>query len=184
MKKLLGLLVCSSLLFSCKNDPKVAGATEVKPTSDAPVTDSRGYEFGDDKFIEIGKKSSAAMESKDIDSWSANLADNAVYQWNNFDSIVGKAAITDYWKKRATDIVDSISFTKQVWLPIKVNKPMVEGQLTGNYLLCWQITYARYKTGKSMKQRVHLVYHFNDNNKIDRLSQYLDRVPINAAMAN
>lgn len=67
-------------------------------------------------------------------------------------------------------------------MPIKVNTPLTEGQVTGNYVLYWFASYAKYKTGKSMKQRIHMVYHFNDNDKIDRVSQYLYREPINAAM--
>jgi ketosteroid isomerase-like protein len=46
----------------------------------------------------------------------------------------------------------------------------------------WYMLYAKYKTGKSMTQRSHMVIHFDDNDKIDRTTLYLDRVPINAAM--
>jgi len=34
-----------------------------------------------------------------------------------------------------------------------------------------------------MTQRIHTVYHFDANDKIDRVSQYIDWVPIKAAMA-
>ena len=34
-----------------------------------------------------------------------------------------------------------------------------------------------------MIQSIHTVQHFDANDKIDRVVQYLDRVPINAAMA-
>lgn len=179
MKKVFALLACSALFFAC-NDPKKT--EEKEPKAETKATASRGYEFGDDKFVEIGKKAATSLESGDIDSWVANYADDAVYHWNNFDSLAGKAAITDYWKKRRTDVIDSMSFTKQIWLPVKVNTPLTEGQMTGNYLLYWFVSYTKYKTGKSMKQRIHMVFHFNDKDKIDRVSQYLDRVPINEAM--
>jgi ketosteroid isomerase-like protein len=179
MKKVFHLLVCSALFFAC-NDPKTAEKKEA--TAETPATSSKGYEFADDKFVEIGKKATASLESGDVDGWAANYADNAVYHWNNFDSLVGKAAITDYWKKRRADVIDSMSFTKQIWLPVKVNTPLTEGQMTGNYALYWFVSNTKYRTGKSMKQRIHMVFHFNDSDKIDRVSQYLDRVPINEAM--
>lgn len=167
-------------MFSCSESPKTEEKTGSQTAPSA--TEAKAYEFGDDKLVEILKKGSASLESGDIDGWLVSFADNAVYHWNNYDSLAGKAAISDYWKKRRADVIDSMSFTKQIWMPIKLNKPMVEDQLTGNYVLCWQVTYARYKTGKSMKQRIHMVYHFDANDKIDRVSQYLDRAPINAAM--
>jgi hypothetical protein len=183
MKKLLGLLVCSALLFSCGNDPKTAESAEAKADTSSPTAGSKDYEFADAKFVELGKKHMAYLVSGDIDGWMTEFADNAIYRWNNFDSLAGKTAIIDYWKKRRTDVIDSMSFSSDVWLPVKVNKPLTAGQLTGNYALCWYIVKAKYKTGKSMSQRVHTVFHFDANDKIDRITQYLDRVPINAAMA-
>ena len=179
MKKVFGLLVCSALFFAC-NDSKAPEKTEFK--AETPASSSKNYELGDDKFVEIAKKATASLEHGDVDGWAANYADNAVYLWNNFDSLIGKAAITDYWKKRRADVIDSMSFTSQIWIPMKVNTPLTEGQATGNYVLSWFVTYAKYKTGKSMKQRIHMVFHFNDNDKIDKVFQYLDRVPINQAM--
>ena len=183
MKKVFGWLVCSALLFSCSNDPKTTANTESKAASDAPASESKDYEFADGKFVELGKKHMAYLESGDIDGWMAEFADNAVYRWNNLDSLTGKAAITDYWKKRRTDVIDSMSFSSDIWLPIKINKPQAAGQLTGNYALCWYIVKAKYKTGKSMTQRIHTVFHFDANDKVDRVFQYLDRAPINAAMS-
>lgn len=181
MKKVFGLLVCLALFFAC-NDSKTAEKTETN--AETPTPSSKDYELGDDKFVEIGKKAIASLERGDIDDWAASYADNAVYRWNNFDSLAGKAAITDYWKKRRADIIDSMSFTSQIWIPMKINKPLAEGQATGNYALYWYVVYAKYKTGKSMKQRMHMVFHFDDNDKIDRVTQYLDRMPVNAAMEN
>lgn len=184
MKKLFGLLISAALLFSCNNDSATTeAATDTKATPEPLAAASKDYEFADTKFVDIAKKHLTYLESGDIDGWMTSFADNAIYRWNNFDSLVGKAAITDYWKKRRTDVIDSMSFSGDIWMPVKVNKPQAEGQLTGNYALSWYIVNSKYKTGKSMKQRIHTVFHFDANDKIDRVSQYLDRVPINAAMA-
>jgi hypothetical protein len=182
MKKLLGLIACSALFFACDNS-KTAENTDAKTASASSVTASKDFEFADTKFVDIAKSGMANLVSGDIDAWMTRFADNAIYRWNNLDSLTGKAAITDYWKKRRADVIDSMSLTGDIWMPVKVNKPQAAGQLTGNYALCWHKVYARYKTGKTMTQRIHTVYHFDDNDKIDRVFQYMDRAPIIAAMA-
>lgn len=183
MKKLFGLLLCSALLFSCGDSPKTEEKTESKTGPDVSAA-SGDYEVGDTKFVDIAKKHIAHLESGDIDSWMIDFADNAIYRWNNFDSLTGKVAITDYWKKRRTDAIDSMSFSKDIWMPVKVNVSQAEGHRTGNYVLCWYVVTAKYKTGKTMSQRIHTVFHFDASDKVDFVSQYLDRAPINAAMAN
>lgn len=184
MKRLLGLLVCSSILYACSDSNTKAPADTATETGKvAAATESKDYEIGDEKYVELGKSGFANLSSGDIDTWMAGFADSAIYRWNNLDSLMGKPAITEYWKKRRTDVIESINFSSQVWLPIKLNKAQVPGQLTGNYALSWNLVTAKYKTGKTMVQRIHTVFHFDANDKVDRVFQYLDRVPINAAMA-
>lgn len=181
MKKVLAWALGSTLLFACSNpksaDEKTASTgdtTAAAPTKPQPV------EFADAKYTEIGKKHLADMSSGDIDSWMAGFADNAVYVWNNFDSLGGKAAISAYWKKRRKDVIDSISFSNEIWLPLKVNQPQATEQ-TGIWLLSWYVVRSKYKTGKSVAEGIHTDIHFDANDKIDRVVQYLDRAPINAA---
>jgi ketosteroid isomerase-like protein len=182
MKKLLGLVICFVLLFSCNDNEKTELASESNSVADKSAAESKDYEIGDMKLVDIAKKSSQYLESGDIDSWMTIFADNATYRWNNLDSVVSKAAISDYWKKRRTDIIDSISFSNEIWTALKVNRAQSAMQMTGNYVLGWHLVYARYKTGKSMTQRIHTSYHFNDAGLIDRVSTYMDRALINAAM--
>lgn len=173
----------STLFFGCNNEK--ASEPEAKTeTTTAAVTETKTApaEFADAKYGDMGRKGLAALSAGDIDGWTNDYADNAVYVWNNGDSLVGKAAIKDYWKKRRTEAIDSITFTNQIFLPIKVNQPQSVEQ-AGIWLLGWYMTSAKYKTGKRMTQWIHTDMHFNDADKIDRVIQYLDRVPINAAMA-
>jgi ketosteroid isomerase-like protein len=183
MKKVFGWLACSALLVACNSDPKTTEGTETKTATEVATAPADYEIISDSKLTDIAKKHLVYLEKGDIDSWMADFADNAVYRWNNFDSLAGKAAITDYWKKRRTDVIDSMSFSMDIWMPVKVNKSQAPGHLTGNYVLSWYVVNAKYKTGKSMKQRLHTVFHFDANDKIDRVSQYLDRALINAAMA-
>jgi ketosteroid isomerase-like protein len=66
-------------------------------------------------------------------------------------------------------------------LAVKVNK--AENIKTLNFLLGWYKTTVKYK-GESMTQGIHTVFHFDENDKIDVVNQYLDRATIMEAMKN
>ena len=138
-------------------------------------------EFADPKYTAIGKQMLAHFSSGDIDGYTANFADNAVYHWNSGDSLAGKAAIHDYWAKRWSEVIDSVNFKNEIWLPIKVNKPQSVEQ-PGTWLLSWYQVHAKYKNGKSMTQWMHLDFHFNNADKIDNVIHYRDNAPILAAL--
>ncbi|MBA2762392.1 MAG: nuclear transport factor 2 family protein [Segetibacter sp.] len=179
MKQMITVLLCGSLLFACNPSEKKDDESNQQKTNET----DRGYVFGDDKYTDIANTSMNALSTGDADGFIAAYADNAVFRWSGGDSLNGKAAINNYWKKRRAEVIDSHSYSNQIWLPIKVDKPMTDGQLTGNYVLGWNMVHAKYKSGKSMSQRMHMVFHFDANDKIDRVTQYLDRVPINAAQS-
>ena len=177
MKKIIMIACCFLLIASCKKE-------ESKEMDKAVATDdtvTKPAEFADPKYAEIGKKTLAAMEKGDMDSWMEIYADSAVYQWNSGDSLVGKAAIASYWKDRRANVIETIKFQDAIWLPIMVNKPQsVEAK--GVWLLSWYKTTAKYKNGKEMTQWIHTDYHFNSEDKVDRVIQYIDKAPINAAL--
>jgi hypothetical protein len=182
MRKTIAMAFAVSLFFACSNqksEDKAATTTDsavaVAPAKTLPT------EIGDGKYVEIGKTGNANLSSGNIDAWMTSFADNAVYVWNNGDSLAGKPAITAYWKKRRGDVIDSISFTHDIWLAVKVNEPQQPEHLPGNWALGWYLTQAKYKTGKRMAQWIHTAIHFDANDKIDRVVQFLDRAPINAA---
>jgi ketosteroid isomerase-like protein len=183
MKKLIGFFVSVFFLLSCDSDHQASETGSRKPVTATAPAEIKDYEFADNKFKDIGKKGMDALAKGDVDTWLNNYADNASFRWSAGDSLAGKPAIAAYWKKRRTEVIDSLSYSNEVWLPIKVNVPQATTQLPGNYALLWAMVHAKYKTGKSMSQRMHMVFHFDANDKIDRCTQYIDRVPINAAMA-
>jgi len=145
---------------------------------------AQATEFADAKYTAIGKTALSAMQGGDIDKWASMFADNARYYWSSGDSLIGKAAITDFWKKRRSDVIESMNFTSDIWLAVKVNQPQQAVQTRGVWLLGWYLINAKYKTGKSMTQWTHVDLHFDANDKVDQLIQYIDRVPINAATSN
>jgi hypothetical protein len=181
MKKTIALALACSLFFACSGPKTDDKAATTDTTAAAAPVKLLPTEIGDSKFVDIGKSGNASLSSGNIDAWMTSFADNAVYVWNNGDSLAGKPAITTYWKQRRGSVIDSINFTHDIWLSVKVNKPQQPEHLAGNWLLGWYLTQAKYKTGKKMAQWIHTAIHFDANDKIDRVVQFLDRAPINAA---
>jgi hypothetical protein len=181
MKKTIAMAFAIFLFFACTNQKTEDKAATTADSVAAAPAKQLPTEIGDAKYVEIGKMGNASLSSGNIDAWMNSFADNAVYIWNNGDSLAGKPAITAYWKKRRGDVIDSINFTQDIWLSVKVNQPQQAAHLPGNWLLGWYLTQAKYKTGKRMAQWIHTAMHFDANDKIDRVVQFLDRAPINAA---
>ena len=184
MKRILVLFAITAVLHSCsspaddqkKKDEAAAAPTEAAKPAEPPAT-----EIGDLKSIEKSKAAMEAMHNKDIDGFAASYADNVVYSWNNFDSLVGKAAVVKYWKDRYATVLDSLTFTNLVFLPLKVNKSD-QGVQTGDWMMSWYITHAKYKNGKKMSQWIQNTMHLNAEGKIDRVLQFRDQAPIMAAL--
>jgi ketosteroid isomerase-like protein len=178
MRKIFLFVLCALVFVSCKKEEAVKA--EMANTSTDTIT--KPAEFADPKYAEIGKKTLVDMEKGDMDSWMNIYADNAVYVWNSGDSLVGKPAIASYWKQRRVNVIETITFKDAIWLPIMVNKPQsVEAK--GVWLLAWYKTTAKYRNGKEMTQWIHTDYHFDSNDKVDRVIQYIDKAVINAAMS-
>jgi len=181
MKKTIVMALAISLFLACTNQKSEDKAATTDSTAATAKAAPLPTEIGDAKFVDIGKSGNANLSSGNIDAWMTSFADNAVYIWNNGDSLVGKPAITAYWKQRRGSVIDSINFSQDIWLSVKVNQPQQAVHLPGNWLLGWYLTQAKYKTGKRMAQWIHTAIHFDANDKIDRVIQFLDRAPINAA---
>ena len=176
MKNFFLALCCGVALLAC-NKPKEEAATTVAA---APPPQS---EIGDPKFAVIGKQGLDQLANGDIDGWMNAFSDNAKYYFSGGDSLVGKAAIGAYWKDRRTNVIDKLSYQNDIWTPLKVNRPQKGPDQAGNWLLGWYIVTATYKNGQSMTQWIHTDYHFDANDKVDVVVQYIDRAPINAALA-
>jgi len=182
MRKILILASACITLLACNNEQK----PEAETKSESATADSSAAkppsEFADAKYTDLGKKQMAQFESGDIDGWLAGFADNAVYRWSSGDSLAGKAKIAGYWKKRRTDVIDSIKFTNDIWLPLKINVPQTSFDSPGIWLLNWYQVNVKYKNGKKLMFWVHTDYHFDNADKVDNAIQYIDRAPINAAL--
>jgi hypothetical protein len=105
-----------------------------------------------------------------------------MYRWSSGDSLAGKAAIAAYWKERRAKVIDSIQFSNDIWLPLKVNQPQKGPDIPGIWLLGWYQVNVKYKNGKKLQFWVHTDLHYNSSDKIDLAIQYIDRAPINKAL--
>jgi hypothetical protein len=177
MRSLLILLLASVLFVSCKTRT-AEGKGESASLSGAMADGSA--EFADAKYTDIGRRHAIMFENGNIEGWATMFADNAVLQWSNGDSLAGKKAITDYWINRRDQVVESIDLDNDIWLPVKVNKPQQEADIPGVWLLNWHQFTTKYRNGKTLTGWVHTDYHFNEEGKVDRMIQYMDRAPIMA----
>ncbi len=184
MKKIFILAAGSLILFSCSNNKKDETKKDETTVSSDGSKDKTPApaEFADPKYAEWGKKMTAQLSSGDIDGWLTNYADNAVYAWSAGDSLAGKPAIDKYWRDRRMNVIDSIQFSNDIWLPIKINTPQKGPDAPGIWLLSWYQVNVKYKNGKQLMFWVHTDHHYDANDKIDRSIQYVDRAPINAAL--
>ena len=186
MKKAFLPLLLAALLVAC-GEQKTDDATMVKTATAEPSATNAKHipaEFADMKYADYGRKMIAAMEQGKIEEWGNLYADDARYYWSGGDSLVGKKAILDYWTKRRAEVVESISFSNDIWTPLKVNQPQKGPDLPGVWLLSWYQVKVSYKNGKQPIQFwVHTDHHFDANDKIDRTIQYIDRLPIEKAMS-
>lgn len=178
MKKWLLALIAPLLLFSCQTRTAEGAEGKDEDVSAKLATADGAAEFADSKYTEIGMRHSIMFENGNIDGWSNLFADNAVMQWSNGDSLSGKKAIADYWKDRRAKVIESIDISNEIWLPVKVNKSQAKVDMPGVWLLHWHQFTAKYKNGKTLTGWIHTDFHFNDQNKVDRMVQYMDRAPI------
>ena len=176
MKKLIILLFGCALLWAC-NQPKPEPETPAEEVKPGPV------EIGDSKFIDVSKESLNSLVSGNLDGFTNAFADDAKFFWNYGDSVVGKAAIVEYWKERRNNVIDTLIMSEDVWLVINANESPGANVPTGTWVFGWYTATAKYKaTGKSMTQSIHQAGHFNQSGKIDIMYQYLDRALIQAAL--
>lgn len=175
MKKILFGVFVSTIFISC------AEKAEEKPREEtaAATTESKkaASEILDISEADGVKAGTAALANKDINGMTASYDDNIIYRWSGGDSAVGKQAVIDYWNGRMK-LIDSLSFSDNVLLAVKVNEPQSKYDHVGKWVLAWNFTHVKYKNGKWLHFGVHTVYHYNDAGKVDEVTQYIDRQPI------
>ncbi len=176
MKKTFMGLILAAFLFACNNEKKDANVTE--PATVKSSTDTKpSTEILDMSSADIVKRSFTAFSKGDVDGMVADYADTVRYLWSGLDSIIGKQAVVDYWKKRWA-IIDSASFLENIYLPINMSEAQSKYAPTGKWILHWTLVDVKYKNGKKLNFWAHYVNHLNADGKIDLVGAYVDRAPI------
>ena len=182
MRKILTGLMSLTLLAACNSKSEESAKSGADTTATvAATTEQKAAEIADAKYMDFGKRFLSSFSKGDIDGWLSDWADNAIFVWNNGDSLAGKAAVAKYWKDRWTNL-DSITFVNQIWLPMQVNKPQ-SVEAPGIWLLGWYMFNEKFKNGKRVVQWAHDLIHFGSDGKIDRQIHFVDMAPIKAALA-
>jgi len=175
------LFACLSIAVAACNTPAPKEETVPAVTASEAPAEKGPLEFAPAKYSDICKNALSGLSSGNVDAFVKDMAENCVYRFNSGDSIAGKPAITKYWADRRGKTIDKISFSNDLWLPLTVTETNPDNVRRGTWVLSWFTTAATYKSGKSMTQSIHTLFHFNDSEQIDEVIQYLDRAPINAA---
>ncbi|MEJ1239266.1 hypothetical protein WBG78_14110 [Chryseolinea sp. T2] len=170
------VIVCLVVMTACakREESAPAPVAETKP---------QPTEFADPKFVDIGKKALADLNANNLDGFMTNFSENSRYYFSAGDSLIGKAAISAFWKDRFSSLVESAQFYDDIWTPLKVNVSQSRSDLPGVWLLCWYRVNVTYKNGAKLNYAVHTDFHFDGSDKIDLTVLYMDRAPIVAALA-
>ena len=169
-------MVFAPFLFACNNEQKKGEAAA--PDANAAKTGAPVELILDSNFVNTTKASMAAFEKKDIEGYTANMADDVKFRWSSGDSLVGKQAVKDYWTRRF-NMVETFNLSNPIFLPIKANESPNGGvTAAGKWMLTWYMVHVKYKNNKELYFWVHNAQHYNSADKIDESAQYVDRHPI------
>ena len=180
MKKVLLVSCCVLMLAACKEEPEKTTQTVMAGDS---AQNPPPVAFADQRYVDMGKKAWDKFAAGDIDGWASSFAENIKFRWSAGDSLSGKAEVVKYWKDRRANVIESLEITNGIWLPLNVNEPQ-STESKGTWLLNWHQVKATYKNNESLSFWIHIDMHYNNEDKVDEIIQYIDRAPINAALAN
>lgn len=176
MKRILSVIFIASLLVACNNEKaaETAATPEVKADKAAAPVEL----IMDSNLVNSVKAAFTAFENKDIDGYTANLADDVMFRWSGGDSLAGKQAVKDWFTGRF-NIIDNIKFSDHIFLPVMANVSPNGGATTsGKWMLSWYQVNVKYKNGKAIMFWAHNAQHYNSAGKVDQFTQYIDRHPL------
>jgi len=175
MKKNFIMAMGCLLFIACNNEKK-----EESKMDDSKKTMSSDEKKPANELLDLSaadpiKKSFAAFSKADVDGMTAVYDDNVRYTWSSGDSLIGKKAVTDYYKGR-WKLIDSVTVSNEIVLPVQINESQQPKYAPpGKWILYWAMLDVKYKNGKKINFWLHNVNHMNDAGKVDFVGQYLDR---------
>jgi hypothetical protein len=171
MKKIFMAATVCMLFFACNNEKKEDSNQTTTTSGDKkPSFEALDLSEGD-----VIKNSFSAFGKGDIEGMTAAYDDNIRYTWSGGDSLIGKKAVQDFWKNRWSKVIDSLSFSEHIVVPIIANVKQSEFAPTGKWILHWVMTNVTYKNKAKLVFWSHSVNHINDGGKVDFIGMYYDQ---------
>jgi hypothetical protein len=171
----LGLLFCSVFLISC---------LETKENEVAEVTiEQPAVEAASQKYANIVEECLNVMQDFNFDGLGVYIADDVQWYWPNGGMetrsiIKGKQNVINFWENwRATSGVESMQFYNSDFMPLRTNRSNDQYNVVGVVVLYYGDITIYGKAGSTIV-RQHLVFSFNDDDKIKNIFSYYDRTGI------
>ncbi len=170
---------------AASNTAKTASTDATKMTTPPDI------EIAPQEYATLAEASIQKGADNDIDGRGAMLADDVEFYYPDGDQntrtkIIGKTAVINWLKSsRINGGQKSTTLSAFNTIPLKVNKKLNAGSLSGYQVISYFTNSSVYNNGNSTSVRMNVVQHFNDNKLIDRIITYYDRTPfIKAAGKN
>lgn len=175
MKKVFSICIVACAIMACNTttNEKETGSTTANTTSDAnatyayPVSYSANFEMGDvtkaQKIAQIWKDfdDNNLKAQKDLFADSVNITFPGMEFNGTRDSMM---AMTQQYRDGMASVKSSID-------AIMCNKSTDKGR-DGEWVSVWGNEVFAFKDGKTDSARLHEVWHFNKDGKIDYMSQF------------
>jgi len=165
--------------------------TKAATTEAAKMATPPDMEIAPQEYVTLAEASIQKGADNDIDGRGAMLSDDVEFYYPDGDQntrtkFIGKTAVINWLKSsRINGGQKSTTVSAINSFPLKVNKKMNAGALSGYQVLSYFTNSSTYNNGNSVSVRMNVVQHFNDSKLIDRIITFYDRTPfIKAAGKN
>lgn len=171
MKKV--LVVFSTLaMFAC-NPATDAAKTEVQAETSVPAASGVASVILPAAECKPLQDAIQAYADGNLDAFLAGMDDNVkIYYPGPGDSLVGKQALTQFFKTRQDSVV-SAEALNPVYMAMD-NKEVNNGAAPGKWLMAWYQWKIKYKNGKTAQFPLQITQHMNAAGKVDMGIWYYD----------
>lgn len=186
-------LLMTALLFTTAcNAPAAADTkTDAAKMEAAKMATPPDIEIAPQEYATLAESALQKIAAQDYDGWAAMLADDVEFYYPDGDQntrtkFIGKTVVVNWVKSsRINGGLKPSTISAFNTFPLKVNKKMNAGALSGYQVICFYTDSSPYNNGNTANVRRNAVLHFNDSKLIDRIINFYDRTPyIKAAGKN
>lgn len=172
MKKI--LFVFSTLfMFACNSASTDQAKTEVQPEAASPAASTVASVILPASEYKPMQDAIQAYADGNLDAFLAGMDDNVkIYYPGPGDSLVGKQAVTQFFKTRLDSVV-SAAAVRPVFMAMD-NREVNNGAAPGKWIMAWYTWNIKYKNGKTAVFPIQITQHMNAAGKVDMGIWYYD----------